>query len=239
MQLWMPMSPTICHFQAAVRKATLSLTPEAGEPRAPKSKGRKEWCPSSRRETSIFLWLLFSLCPNQLGDTFTLVRAHFTQSTDLNTIFSRNTLTDTPRNNVLPDIWASQGPGKLHMERTSMCVICSTPLVPHAPHPICRNFCHFWCPTSGHFLLLLLSPTGLSPVTCPLHCGTCSPTPVFILAPYVFFLTEWSREPSPHHSISCHSSAHVVERLPSEALSSDPSTAPPTVYIRTPIYYHM
>ena len=94
--------------------------PKNQELRCPRA--REDGCPSSRREREFAL--LSSFCSIQAihgledipADTNTCEGHLSTQSTESNAHLCRNTLTDTPRNKVLPALWASLSPVKLAHE---------------------------------------------------------------------------------------------------------------------------
>ena len=69
---------------------------------------------SEERDVALFSPFCSIGPPNDWTMPTPLMRTSlFTQVTETNAVSSRNTLTDTPRNNVLPTIWASLSPLQL------------------------------------------------------------------------------------------------------------------------------
>lgn len=86
---------------------------KAQEPRVPMSKSRRRWISQFKQENKFNFCHLFVLSAlKRLDDACPLVSATFTPQIQT-LISSGNTLTDTPRSNVFPAIWASLQPVKL------------------------------------------------------------------------------------------------------------------------------
>lgn len=127
--LWRLGSPTICHLGvggpgklAVSVKGLRTRNPNGVTPSPEAGEDVCVWARAARHRVRIQFHLLpfvhFRPSPSWMAPTHMRRATCFTQSPIQRLIFSRNTLTDMPRNKVLLVIWASRGPVKLAIELT-------------------------------------------------------------------------------------------------------------------------